>query len=244
MMTSLLHWTKTLVITATTVLFSSFYGSLDALALSTQEVIQKLSLVPVFTIANQNGDVILIPNQQTQRNVLILFMSYQAAQDKVEEFQQKNPQQSYQVLPVSLASMYQFVKSKQGQQNPPLLELVPIPKQVDAAISLLRQQSQTSNFKGVPIFYATLGDNQAETFLTATSGNQTFIPLYLEREAAQNQIQALIQKEPDLTSALKMRVMSLEQLIGILESRDNQAIRQMIIVTPQESVQFIPKIQQ
>lgn len=234
---------KTFAITSLAFLISSFQGSLGAWALSNQEVLQKLSSIPVFTIGNQEGEVALINSPQTQRNVAILYLNQQQAQTLVRQLQKQNPQQSYQVLPMSLAGMYEFVQEQQGQTNPPLLELVPMPKQVEAAQNILRQQGQSSNFQGVPLFYVTLTGGDQETFLTARSGNQTIIPLYLEQETARNNVQQLIRQEPDLASAIKIRVMSLEQLITILETQDNQAVRQMTIISPKGSAELLQKIQ-
>ncbi|WP_239005437.1 Tic22 family protein [Gloeothece citriformis] len=215
-----------------------------ALALSEEEVMQKLSIITVFTIANEQGELLLAQGEN-QKNVALLYISQQEAQKATQQLKQSNPQGNFQVLPVSLANIYQMVKQRNGQENTPLLDLIPVKKQVDAAMTLLRQQNQSVNeFAGVPLFYVTYQQEQQEVFLTAKNGEQSVIPLYLEKETLQNEIEKVRQQQPDIASTFQIRVMPLENLIGLYEKENNEAVRKMIVVPSQETLDFLRQLQQ
>lgn len=226
------------------ILFSGLISRNPVLALSQEEVLQKLAAITVFTIANEQGDL-LIAQAQNQKNLALLYISQQEAQKATEQFKQKNPEGSYQVLPVSLANMYKFIKERAGQENTPLLDLIPVQRQVDAAKNLLRQQNQAVNeFQGVPLFYVTYQQDKQEVFLTAKNGEQTIIPLYFEKETLQNQLERVKQEQPEIASTFQIRVMPLEKLIILFEQENTEAVRKMVVVPSQETVEFLRKFQQ
>ncbi|WP_013322901.1 Tic22 family protein [Gloeothece verrucosa] len=234
----------TLTIITQVFLLSGLTSNRKILALSQEEVLQKLAPITLFTIGNQKGDLIFIqtPNKP---DVALLYISQQQAQRAAQQLNQTKPGNSYQVIPVSLADMYKFFKEKSGQPNAPVLQLVPVQQEVEAAKGILSQQNQVvKDFPGVPLFYITYEQDKKEVFLTAKNGTENIIPLSFEKDFVQNQIQIAKQQQPDLAGTFKIRVMTLQSLILLFEQKDNDGIRKMVVIPSQETIEFSRQLQQ
>lgn len=222
-------------IVSSTILLSWSKFIPTALALSQEQILQKLSTITVFTIGDNKGNMITFA-LENNKNVSPLYLSQQDAQNLLQELKQKNQNNSYQLLPVTLSEMYQIAKNK--GQNAPVLQLFPQKRQVDAAVSLV------GNFQGVPLFYATYTQDNQENFLIAKSGEIAVIPLYVDRESLENRLNQIRQQDANFAAMIKIRVMPLAQLIGLLETQDNDAVQKMRLIPTQESLEFLKQLQQ
>lgn len=229
-----------------------FGQALSALALSPQQIQEKLQEIPVFTITNDKGEILLAGGQEQKKSV-VLFISQAEAKKSIEQLKQKNPSQPLQIMPVSLGRMYQAIKENKSDPNSPLMSLIPIPSEINAAQQLVGAQQQ---FQGVPLFYATIKvqgaagaapGKEQEAYLTAPDNqNQPIIPFYFEKETIQKLVEEFKKAQPSQANNVQIRVVPLEALLTSFERNDNpneeKAKENMVIVPSRESIQFIQNL--
>jgi hypothetical protein len=247
---SLRRWVAVLCLTAGT-----WLGQASAsLALTPEQIQAKLQEIPVFTIGNEKGEILLAGGGKDEKKSIVLFISQDEAQKSVQKLKESNPNQSLQVVPISLGRMYQTIKDSQKEPNAPLMSLVPIPSQLNAAQQL---SGNNQPFQGVPLFYATIkadapqGNNAQpqESYLTASgANNQPIIPFYFEKETIQELVEEFKKAQPTQANSVQLRVVPLEILLTAFERNDNpneeKAKENMVIVPSQESLKFIRTLQQ
>ena len=123
----LIRWATVLCLATTW-----FGQTLSALALTPEQIQQKLQEIPVFTITNDKGEILLAAGKNEKKSV-VLFISKEEAQKSIQQLKQKNPSQPLQVMPISLGRMYQTIRENQADPQSPLMSLVPIPSELTAA---------------------------------------------------------------------------------------------------------------
>ena len=136
-MKSLVRLSAVLGIVASTLIGPSIKG-IPALALSAEEVLQKLTPVPVFTITDQNGSP-LVASVKKEGNenssVAGVFISKSDADAFVEKLKGENPDlaATVKVVPVSLGEVYEMSQSSQKSGQKLQFAYVPIRRQVESA---------------------------------------------------------------------------------------------------------------
>jgi nickel transport protein len=252
-MKSLIRWSATLSLVGSILFGSLFAGSLRVLALTAEQVMERLRTVPVFTLTDSQGSpLVATPNQGENRApVAGVFISRRDAQAFLENLKQRDPQaaQGVQVVPVSLAEVYNLAqqsKEHQNQQDQLHFAFIPVQQQVEEAKNLLRQSGsgqQADQFQGVPLFIAR-ASGQNGGYLTVKQGNDQVIPVFFDRQELQALLDRLKQVQPDLASNVTVQVVNLEGLIQTLQTSDNTELNQVMLVPPQESVDFVRSLQQ
>ena len=252
-MKSLIRWSATLGLVSGVFLSSVFAGAARVLALPAAQVKERLRAGPVFTLANEQGaPLVATPNEGDSRQpVAGVFINHQDAETFLNNLKNSNPQaaQGVRVVPVSLADVYQLAQqqgeSQQGQQAADQLRFafIPAQQQVDAAMTLLRQNGQTvERFQGVPLFVARSGGQNAG-YLTIRQGEKQVIPVFFDKAELQGVIDRLRQQQPDLASNVSVQVVNLEGLIQTLQSSDNPELNQLLLVPQRSSVDFVRSLQ-
>lgn len=254
-MKSLVRWSATLGLVGTTLLGSFFGGSLRALALTEQQIIEKLRTVPVFMIARADGiplhrcvepDTGQSVSCDAQNSVVVthLFINPEDAETFLERIQQSQPQgtQDLRVLSQSLGRIYQVVEeARRNQEKPLIIHFEPRQQQVNAAINLLEQSGQqVEEFYGVPLFYAVATVGEEQIYLPIRNGEQEIIPLYFDKTQIQRNIEQLVANNPEAEAAqIEIKVMILEQLITSMKN-NNEPLLEMLFLEPSpEAIQFL-----
>jgi Tic22-like family len=237
-----------LALVGSAVLGSLLANSLAVLALPMEQILEKLNIVPVFTLGNDKGDIFLAEGQNDQK-IAVLFMSQQDAQNSAEQVQKNNPNEKIQVLPLPLGQFYKLVKEKQGQADTPVIDLVPVKQQVEQAQNLLREQNaqaQAQEFQGVPLFFLTAQRDGQEVYLPLQSqgSSEAVIPLFFEKETAQKVMEQLKQQQPDEATNISIRVVPLEGVLAQFEKSEDESLKRMVLVPSQESSTFIQQVRQ
>lgn len=242
-MKSLVRWGATLGLIGSTLLGSFFIENLQALALTDEEVRQKLQAVPVFTVTDQNGSPLVasVP-QQGNESVAVagVFISQRDAEAFVERLKTEKPDlgNSVQVVPVSLGEVYQLDKDNQNQPNGLDFQYVPMQQQVQSAEALLTQNGNPQQqFRGVPLFVAKAG--QESGYLTIQQDGRQLIPFFFEKEQLQNMVNRFKEQQPELASSVKLEVVPLEGVIRTLQTSDNQQLGNILLVPSRESLEFL-----
>lgn len=247
-MKSLVRWSTTLGLVGSTLLGSFLTGNLQALALTEQQVLEKLQPVPVFTITDAQGSPLVasIPTGQNQNQteaVAGVFISQRDAQAFVERLKRENPDlgNQVQVVPVSLGEVYQLDRQNQSQPNGIDFAFIPVQQQVQSAQALMPQSSQQAQqFQGVPLFVAKAGQEQG--YLTVEQGGRQVIPFFFEKEQLERMVDRFKQQQPNLASTIQIQAVPLEGVIQTLQSSNNEDLNNIVLVPSAEAIQFLQSL--
>lgn len=254
-MKSMVRWSATLGLAGSAIMGSSLLGSMQALALPQEQIVQKLGPVPVFTITDNKGAPLVasIPNgqnqqgqnqQQKQASVAGVFISQKDAQAFVERLKTQNPElgKNVRVVPVSLGEVYKLDQSNQNKPNSLDFAYVPAQQQVNAALALVQQSNQkVKQFNGTPLFVARAGKEKG--YVTIKQANQQVIPFFFNKEELQSMLDRFKQQQPSLASTVEIQVVNLEGVLQTLKTRNDNDLKQIMLVPPQESIQFVRSLQ-
>jgi nickel transport protein len=245
-MKSLIRWGTTLGLAGSAIIGSSVLDSMRVLALPQEQIVQKLGPVPVFTITDNKGAPLVasVPNRQSQGGVAGVFISQRDAQAFVDQIKAKDPKlaKTVRVVPVSLGEVYKLDQANQNKPNSLDFEYVPTKQQVDAALTLLRQSNQKVNqFNATPLFVAKAGKEKG--YLTIKQGNQQVIPFFFNKEELQNMLNRFKQQQPNLASSIEISVVPLEGMLQTLKTRNDDALKQVMLIPPRESIEFVRSLQ-
>jgi hypothetical protein len=246
-MKSAIKWGATLSLIGGVLMGTLLVNTQYVLALTDEQVTARLRPVPVFTITDQQGAPLVSAPPQGQQGppVAGVFISQQDAQTFLNNLRQTNPQvaQGVQVVPVSLAEVYNLARQSESQPEPLKFAFVPMQQQVQSALALLQQEGQSvEQFNGVPLFIAR-ATSQEGGYLTIQQGDQQVIPMFFKREELQAMLDRLQREQPTLAAQMNIQVVNLENLIQTLQSSDNQELTQILLVPPSESIEYVRSLQ-
>ncbi|AFZ51493.1 Tic22 family protein [Dactylococcopsis salina] len=214
----------------------------DSLALPQAQIIQKLQQVPVFTVANENGAPLVASGENNSR-VAGVFISQQDAEEFISRLKQDNPElgEQVQVVALSLGRVYQMDQENEGQTEGLDFTYVPMEDEVESAMSLLQAQGeQVQNFPGVPLFIARGGED--EGYLMVERDGQQIIPLFFEKQQLQRMVDQFKQDQPQQAQSVQIDVVTLESMLQTLEEKDDEQLKQVVLVPSQESLQFLQSV--
>jgi Tic22-like family len=248
-MKSWIRWGQKLGLASGIALATLLANGMQVLALTTEQVMERLRTVPVFTLANSEGATLLaVPTEGEDRNpIASVFLNGTDAQNFLNELRTRDPQaaEGIQVVPVPLAKIYEFEVSQQERAEGEQLRFTFIPEQqqIDAARTVLQQNGQSGQFQGVPLFVARSGGEEGG-YLTLQQGEEQVIPMYFDRNELQVLLDRLREVQPDLASGVQIQVVDLLGVIQTLQTSDNQELNRIILVPTQESLNFVRSLQQ
>lgn len=231
---SLLNKIKKLSVIGATVAGCWLTQTTKILALPQEVIIQKLQEIPVFAIANEQGSPLVIPTEDN-RQVTGIFMSPQDAKSFIEGLKKNNPDVGNQVnvVPVSLAEVYQMSEKNSQQQDGLQVEYVPSNQQRELA-----KQLNDKYQGGVPLFVAAkTGDEQG--YLVIQQNEQQVIPLFFDKQQVQELINEFKQAQPDLANSVEIQIIPLEIILNAFKQGDDEVLNRFILLPPQESIDFI-----
>jgi Tic22-like family len=249
-MKSLVRWGATLGLIGSTLLGTVFVGNVPVLALTEQQVKEKLDSVPVYLITNSQGLPLSRPlpegqnGQKSTGSVTGVYLSRQEAQSFIKELQNlkgKDPKmeevvKSLQVTAVPLGVIYQQLQQSKNQPNRLLFAFKPVDTEVKGALELLRQSGQQVNqFKSVPVFAVRFSPEQGYVPIQLKTENQQLIPLFLSKQDAQG---LLTQVKPKFPKA-DIQVIDVDGVIKTLQDKNDNWLSQVVLVPSPESREYI-----
>lgn len=213
----------------------------STLALSQSEIIEKLRQVPVFTVANSKGAPLLASGDSNNR-MMGVFISQKDAKEFVNKLKKDKPElaKKAQVIALPLGKAYKLNKQNEGKSNDLDLNYVPMEQEVQSALSLLKKQGKKAeDFQGVPLFFARGGKNQG--FLAVKRGNNSkeVIPMFFEKERLQRMINKLKENQPQKAQSVNIDVTTLQSVLQTLKEKNNEQLKQLVLVPSQDSLQFL-----
>jgi nickel transport protein len=220
----------------------------QALALTNEQVAERLRSVPVFAITTADG--VPLVNQVSEDGETIavtdLYISWRDAEAFIEELQAANPELAEQVAvrPLSLADVFNVIVNESDQPNVPRFSIIPMQAEVTAAQTIVAEQGgSTEEFSGVPLYYAEATGNEGG-YLTITQGEQRVIPLYFEQEGIDGLLSRVSQENPGLANSMEVQVTTLESVIGVLLNSENDPELNNIFLVPMvDSLEYIQQNQ-
>lgn len=245
-MKSFVRWGATIGLIGGAIFGSTFVPLLmehtQVRALPEDQIVNKLRSVPVFTLTNAEGAPLVAtpPNSPNKSPVAGAFISRQDAQTFLDNLKTRNPDlaKNVRVVAVSMGEIYKLSQKDKTKPDYLAFAYVPMQKQVDTAVALLKQSGQqVKEFNGVPLFVARGGQDKG--YLTIQQGNQQIIPLFFKKEELQTLLERFKKEQPKLASNITVEVIPLEGVLQTLKTDDNPQLGQLMLVPPQESLEFI-----
>ena len=242
-MKSLVRWSATLGLVGSALLGSFCTDNLQALALTEDQVVQKLQSVPVFTVTDPQGSPLVasVPNGQNKTtSVAGVFISQKDAQAFVDRLKTEKPDlgKTVQVVPVSLAEVYKLEQQNKNKPDGLDFAFIPVQQQLQSAQALMTQSGQQAQqFQGTPLFVATGGQDNG--YLTVQENGKSVIPFFFEKEQLQGMIDRFKQQQPNLASTVQMKVVPLEGVIQTLKTSNNDQLNSIVLVPSRESAEFL-----
>ena len=244
------RWGTTLAMAGSTLLGSLVVMGSQVLALTEQQVKEKLQPVPVFTVTDENGSPLVanLPargNPDERAAVAGVFMSKKAAEAFVEQLKKGEPNlgNKIQVVPVSLAEIYALKQQNRNKPDALNFSYVPVPQQVDHAQAIWVQQrpnNQPPKFPGTPLFVAKAGPQGG--YLTIQQDGEQIIPFFFEKEQLQTLVDRFKQQNPNQASSVKIEVLPLEGVIRTLATQNNPELERILLVPSRESLEFLDSL--
>ncbi len=250
MIKSLMRWGATIGIVAATVL-STGADRFKALALPEEQILEILNPVPVFTIANKDGQAITITRpvenneasgENKEQTLLYVFMSPQDAQNYIETVvKEKNSDLASDATVITLPLGYIFEESqKQENQDKGLLfTFIPTQQSQTNAQGILEEDGKQYQ-GGVPLFW--IKDKASGQPIPSFENENTSEPilrLFFDKNRLDAAVKESIQDEVDFDANFEVEVTLLEQVIGALVQKDDEYLQQIRFVISDESQNFI-----
>lgn len=256
MMNLLVRWGTTLTLVGSTLLTTVFSPSAPVLALTEQQIKEKLDPVPVFLITNNQGVPLTrtVANngqngqnaqnaQKKQATVTDVFMSGQEAQAFINELRNaksKDPKmaemlKSLQVTPVPLGMIYQKLQENAKKPDSLVFAFNPGRQDLEGAVTLLRQTGkEVKQFPSVPVFIVRSPDKGYVSVKRKTD-NKEVIPLFLSQKDAQSLLNQVKQQVPKAD----IQVVDIDGVIKTLKEKNDTWLSQVAIVPSTESMQYV-----
>lgn len=199
-----------------------------AWALTEQQILDKLTEVPVFRIVDEAGNPLPttteVEGQEEAVQLNIVFIDVVEAQAYVEqqETEQAGFADSVTIEVVRLSDVYEETAGQPEETN----SVVYVPSsQAVNAVSQFTEQT----FRGVPLFAAL--DLESERFLP-NSNNQ--LPMFFSLQDLRSQLATLFEENPDLRESIGFEVIPLEVVLAQMNANDPE-LDQFL-----ELIEFIP----
>ncbi|MBC7883705.1 MAG: hypothetical protein H7Y37_20640, partial [Anaerolineae bacterium] len=190
---------------ALTVLATTLNGQPVA-ALTEDQVVQKLSNVPVFMITDPKGNPLIVNvKDKAQKDVplLLLFMDQKRAQDTYTNIKKDNASvKDAQIIVISLGLAFKAIREEAKKKDNKLnFEFLTDSKTLSYALTLFKKvDAKATSFPGIPVFYAmgSDGKGKAKGYVTFEKDGKQLIPFYFSQTDIEQNISDLKKSKPDL----------------------------------------------
>ncbi len=243
-MKSIVRLGLTLSLLGGTVLGSSLVQPAAVLAMPEADALKRLDPIPVFTITNPQGIPILASvsdaKDKTKKvQIATFFLSQQDAQALLTTLkaQKSDVAKDAKILALSMHQAYDIKTKNKAKADTLIFEFLPPKQQIDAALSVLKQNGQNvKEFNDIPLFFATGGADKG--LLTIEQGQNKAIPFYFSQSDLQSMLDQLKTRDPKLSSTTKMQVTTLSKIVDSLIKESGAGIQQITLVPDRSALQY------
>jgi len=247
-MQSLLRWGVALSILGGVVTGIPFGAIPRAIALSEEQVVAKLNEIPVFTLADTEGNPLTAVVKQSREGeatdeVIFVFIN----PDTAQEFLDKNKATDSilaeaEIFPINLGAVY--LHQKENHQNPdsPTFQFFPEPEQVDAAKAILTQNGEDADkLGGVPVFFGrATATNQEEGLMIIQRNQGPIVPFFLDKQQLQDIIDEGGKVQTDVS--IEIGVLELGAFVNRLLTVDDPQLEQVFLIPTPESIEHVRQL--
>ncbi len=206
-----------------------------AIALTTEQVSEKLARVPAYVIASNQGLVLISANRDGQESQpsLFVFMTEQDANTFLAQANENNPEfaPDARVTLTSLENLYQETQAGGGEQ-PLRLTYFPEATEVSQASEL-----NTEYRGGVPLFYAQFEDGSLVPVPQGDDG--VIFPLFFSSADLEAQLANLAETNPEARAAISIGVLPLEGILQEMQSKDDETLQRIQLLPDSETINTI-----
>lgn len=216
------------------ILTSVWLNSCDkVLALTQNEIIEKLSPIKVFVVKDSDNFFINSFNEDGQR-ITNIYLSLNDTQNYLEKLKTQESFLDPQ-LRIELTSLGKIYNIASKSDKLMTFKLFPSQKQMKQAKEIKDNHSNPLTYtNGVPLFTALIGKNKQ--FLTLKQNGQKVFPLYLDKNQLQDTIKSISIKNPNILSTVKIEVISLNKIIALLQVSNNEITKSIYLIPPDEKL--------
>jgi nickel transport protein len=201
----------------------------SALALTEQQILQKLNGIPVFLIVNDEGQSLTasVTNDEQEFQVPIVFINSAEAEEFIAnaENEQTALTGDAQIAILPLSEVY--AEANQQLEGAESLVYIPSAESVNQAAQIVDQEVQ-----GVPLYAAV--DLENDRYLL--TGDNT-LPMFFSLQDLQSQVSNLVASNPEIEDSIGVEVTTFETILGNMAA-DNPDVDQVM-----ELIQFVPSSQ-
>lgn len=191
--------------------------------LSEAQVLAKLRPVPIFIPGNERGDP--LTTQIEGKTILTAFLGRMEGNLYLEPIRKRAGFERARLWPTSLGDLVRDL--------PNSLAMVPFERQKAKALAFAqRENKDLKEFAGVPLFYL---EEAKGGYVTMVEGQVTVIPLYFDANQAEALLAQLQKTEANLKEA-KVKVTSLDRVLGILRTAPSSQTRPIQFVPAREAL--------
>ena len=191
-----------------------------AQALPEAQILEKLRVVPTFTVMMSSPDGKKGLLQQTQgkgadaKSFTRVFVDLKDAQAFLASFVKQQPQlsKSVQVIPIPLSDIYKMqLEAKQKSQNVSFV-YIPTEPQIREALSILKEPYKKNAAYPVPLFVVAIKEK------TQNIANQRndMTQLFFDKQQAQEWLNLAKRKNPQLAAKAEITVETLDNMLDSL----------------------------
>jgi Tic22-like family len=205
-----------------------------ALALTTEQVSEKLTGVPVYVISSTEGLVLISTDQegQTSEPSLFVFMSEQDATTFLTKANENNPEfaPNAQVTLTSLENLYKETQATDSEQP---LRLTYFPEETEVT----EASAVNAEYRGgVPLFYAQFEDG---SLVPVPQGEDAIYPMFFSSADLEAQLANLAQTDPEARAAITIGVLPLEIMLQEMQSEDYETLQRIRLLPDSETINTI-----
>ena len=204
-------------------------ASQAALALTQQQILEKLDDIPVFLIVNEDGQSLTasVDTEESELQVPIVFINPIEAQAFIQDAESEQAEfaDSAQIAVLPLSDVYAEASSQLENGN--ALVYVPSAESISQAAEIIDREIQ-----GVPLYAAV--DLERDQYLL--TGEDT-LPMFFSLTDLQAQLAALVESNPEVEGDIGVEVTTFEGVLQNMTS-DNPEVNEFM-----ERIQFVPASQ-
>ncbi len=205
-------------------------------------IVNKLNEIPVFIIANKSGKA-LAERTINNTSIIRVFMSQKDADACMGIVQSITPKlaKKLKVKIVRLGDIYKKMQSDEAKEKKWIVQFVPVKEQLAFAKKIWNIYTlEKEEFKGVPLFLATIQRENKTEYLLYKQNGKDVIPLFFEKNDLYRFTSIYIRENNDNDiDKIRVNIISLEKILSTFEKEDNKTLRQMIFVPSEETIEVM-----
>ncbi len=200
-------------------------------ALTEAQVLERLSGIPVFTIADEKGNPLLatVPKEamkdpKAPTQLLLYFLNPDDAKAMMDRIKASNPEvgKNARLVVQSLNVAYDVIKKNEKNKDV-AFQIVPSRTSLESARTILTAGGKApERLPAIPVFFAT-GGKDKQGLLTLEQDGKQFVPFFFEQKDLQGLLDRAKQERQAAVVDTSIQVTSLFQVLDSMVTKGNNS---------------------